>query len=108
MTEAIFVLVTCATAEEADRIAARLVEERLAACINIAGRLRSLFHWKGAVQRATEFLLTIKTHKDCFDRLERVVRQLHSYENPEVIGVPIMLGSRAYLDWIRESTVGTQ
>jgi periplasmic divalent cation tolerance protein len=104
MGEPIFVMVTCATADEAEAIANRLVEERLAACVNIFGRLRSLFHWKGALARETEFLLTVKTCREQFDALNRMVKELHSYEVPEVIGVPIMLGNEDYLDWIRRST----
>jgi len=104
MSDAIIVMVTCPTDEEADRIAARLIEGKLAACVNIAGRLRSLFHWKGAVARETEFLLIIKTHKNRFDALERVVKEMHSYETPEVISTPITMGSGGYLAWIGEST----
>jgi len=108
MKDAVVILVTCSTAEEADRIAGRLVEERLAACVNIAGRVRSLFHWKGTLERETEFLLVIKTRRERFDAISARVRELHSYETPEIIGVPILLGCEDYLDWIFDSTAGTR
>ena len=98
------VLVTCANRREAGRIARALVEERLAACVNVhEGPVFSFYRWKGKVERAREVLLTIKTTPAAFSRLERRVKELHSYDTPEIIGMPVVVGSGAYLDWIEES-----
>ncbi|MHC4480635.1 MAG: divalent-cation tolerance protein CutA [Planctomycetota bacterium] len=104
MSEAIVVMVTCGNSAEAETIAGKLLQERLVACVNIAGRIRSLFHWEGAVARESESLLLMKTRSDCFDALSSRIKELHSYEVPEIIGMPIMVGNPDYLDWIREST----
>ena len=106
MSEAIVVMVTCGSSAEAEKIANCLLEERLVACVNIAGRIRSLFHWKGAVARESESLLLMKTRAECFEKLSRRVKEEHSYEVPEIIAMPIMVGNPDYLDWIRESTAG--
>ncbi len=104
MSEAILVMVTCGSSQEAEKIAQLLLEERLVACVNIAGRIRSLFHWEGAIARESESLLLMKTRAECFDELSRRVKEVHSYEVPEIIAMPIMVGNPDYLDWIREST----
>ena len=101
------VMVTCANRREAGRIARALVEERLAACVNIhQGAVVSVYRWKGKVERAREVLLTIKTTAAAFSRLERRVREMHSYDTPEIIGVPVVAGSRAYLQWIEGAVAG--
>jgi periplasmic divalent cation tolerance protein len=104
MSEAIVVMVTCGNSAEAEAIAEALLEEKLVACVNIAGRIRSLFHWQGAIARESESLLLMKTRPECFDQLSHRVRELHSYDVPEVIAMPIMVGNPDYLAWIREST----
>ncbi|MFZ3333585.1 MAG: divalent-cation tolerance protein CutA [Candidatus Acidiferrales bacterium] len=107
MTDKIVVLVMCGSRKEARKIARELVERRLAACVNeIGAAVRSVYRWKGKVETAEEFLLVIKTTKRRFAGLREIVRELHSYAVPEIIGLPIVEGSRAYLDWIAES-VGT-
>ena len=104
MTDKIVVLVTCGSRKEARRIARALVERRLAACVNeIGAPVTSVYRWKGKVETAKEFLLAIKTTKKRFPALREAVRELHSYEVPEIIALPIAEGSRAYLDWIAES-----
>ena len=105
MSEAIIVMVTCGNAAEADDIAWQLLKEHLAACVNIAGRIRSLSHAEGALARESESLLLIKTHPDCFEALSQRIKQLHSYEVPEIIAMPIMVGNPDYLEWIRASTI---
>jgi periplasmic divalent cation tolerance protein len=108
MTDKIVVLVTCGSRREARKIARALVERRLAACVNQMGvPVRSLYRWKGKVESTAEVLLVIKTTKKRFVALCEAVRELHSYEVPETIALPIVKGSRAYLDWIAES-VGTR
>jgi periplasmic divalent cation tolerance protein len=105
MTDKIVVLVTCASAREARKIARTLVAARLAACGNILQRpVQSIYRWKGRVDSAEEFLLVLKTSTRRFAALERQVRLLHSYEVPEIIALPIAAGSKLYLNWIGEST----
>ncbi len=98
------VFVTTGSMEEAERIATNLVEERLAACVNIVGPIRSIYRWEGAVQREAEHLLIIKSATNAFGNLEARIRELHSYDTPEVIGVPIAEGSHKYLEWMKSST----
>ena len=103
MTNKVVVLVTCASLAEARRIAHRLVEARLAACVNIMGApVHSVYRWKGKVESAREHLLVIKTLRRRLPALQRAVMRLHSYDVPEVIALPIAAGSRAYLNWLAE------
>jgi periplasmic divalent cation tolerance protein len=104
MTGKLVVFVTCANAREAQRIARTLVEERLAACVNIhQTAVQSVYRWKGKVEKAREILLVIKSSGRLFSCLERRVRELHSYDTPEIIALPITTGSRPYLAWIDNS-----
>jgi periplasmic divalent cation tolerance protein len=102
------VLVTCANASEAERIAQALVEERLAACVNIHASVRSIYRWQGKVERAREVPLTIKTSGRFFPRLERRIRELHRYDTPEIVALPVATGSRDYLLWIEASLAPTR
>jgi len=104
MTDGIAVLVTVGAREEAERIAEALVMERLAACVNVLGPITSIYHWQGQVERGQELLLIIKTRAALFGQLEARVKSLHSYQNPEVIALPISAGAAAYLDWLRGET----
>ena len=103
MSAKLVVLVTCSSEREAERIARALVEERLAACVNVGRAVRSVYRWKGKVERAREVPLVIKSSKAVFRRLEERVKELHGYETPEIIGLPIVAGSREYLDWVGAS-----
>jgi periplasmic divalent cation tolerance protein len=104
--DAVVVLVTCSSPAEARRIATSLVKKRLAACGTISdAKVNSIYRWKGKVQKAREVLLILKSTKKAFVKLEREVRRMHSYEVPEIIGLPIAAGSGAYLDWIRENVL---
>jgi periplasmic divalent cation tolerance protein len=104
MTNKIVVLVTCGTEKEARRIARALVERRLAACVNLFSvPVHSIYRWKGKVESAKEFLLTIKTLRKRFRAVAAEVERLHSYDVPEIIALPIGAGSAEYLDWILES-----
>jgi periplasmic divalent cation tolerance protein len=96
--------VMAADEDEAARIGRALVEERLAACANIVGPVRSIYRWRGAIEDAREFMLIIKTQARLFDRLASRVKELHSYETPEIIALPLSAGWKPYLDWIFEST----
>ena len=103
MTDKRLVLTTCGSAEEARHIARVLVERRLAACVNIAPQMESVYRWKDKIENTTEFLLIIKTTVDVFERLRQALIELHSYEVPECIEIAIEEGSAAYLDWIADS-----
>jgi len=104
MTDKIVVLVTCQSARQARTIARRLVEQRLAACGNVVeAPVRSIYRWKGKVESAKECVLVLKTSRRRFPALEKAVRKLHSYDVPEVIALPVVAGSRPYLDWLSES-----
>ena len=96
------VLVTAGSGDEASRIARALVEEGLAACVNIVPGVRSIYRWKGALKSETEALLFIKTSADLMDDLEEKIRTLHSYEVPEILAFPIDRGNEAYLSWLEE------
>jgi len=102
--EYIIVLVTCGSEEEALKIAHSLVEERLAACVNVISPVRSIYRWEGRILDEKEWILFIKTQKERFEDLERKVKFLHSYSVPEIIGLPIVEGSTSYLKWIEEMT----
>ena len=98
------VLMTAGNQEQANRIARVLVDERLAACVNVVGPIRSVYRWRDAVEDETEYLLLAKTRAALYARLERRVKELHSYEVPEVIALSPNSGSRPYLEWLMEST----
>jgi len=104
MFDPIIVLVTCGSQEEAVKIAHSLVEERLAACVNLVSPVRSIYRWEGKIWDEKEWILIIKTQKQRFEKLERKVKSLHSYSVPEIIGLPIIEGSSSYLDWLEEMT----
>jgi len=106
MTDAVLLtLCTCPDDASAERIAATLVEERLAACVNRVSGLLSIYRWQDAVEHANETLLLIKTSEARFDALAERLRALHPYELPEVIAVPIAKGLPEYLQWVRTCTV---
>src|SRR5262245_477589 len=102
----LIVFVTAGSRADAERIAETVVGERLAACANLIGPIRSIYRWRGEVCRDDEILLLLKTTRERYSALEARVRAIHSYETPEVIAVPIELGSAAYLDWLREMVSG--
>jgi periplasmic divalent cation tolerance protein len=90
--------------EEAAKIARALVEERLAACANIIGPVRSIYRWRGAIEDEREYLIMVKTRARLYPVLERRVKELHSYEVPEIVAIALAAGSRRYVEWIFEST----
>lgn len=89
--------------DKAQDLARRLVEERLAACVQYTS-IRSVYRWEGAVESAQEFLLQAKTRADLAGRLTERIQALHDYEVPEIVAIPIVYGSKAYLDWIAKET----
>ena len=88
----------------AEKIARALVEERLAACVNILAGARSIYRWKGKVEAASEVCLIAKSRAELFDKLEKRVKELHPYDCPCIVAWPIEKGHQAYLDWIAEET----
>ena len=107
MTDKIVVLSTCTDAAEAERIARRLVEARLAACVNIVSGVRSFYRWQGKTEDASECLLIIKSSRPRFDRLRAEIEQLHSYEVPEIVALPLVDGSPNYLNWLDGELIDT-
>ena len=104
MSGPIVVLVTCGSEEEALKIANALIDDHLAACVNLVAPIRSIYRWEGKIWDEKEWLLIIKTQRHRFEALENKVKSLHSYSVPEIISLPITDGSSAYLNWIRENT----
>lgn len=100
----IVVLVTTPDGVEARKIGKRVVDAKLAACVNIIPGVRSIYRWKDKICDDQEVLLVIKTTKRLFRELEDMVKRLHSYDTPEIIAMPILAGSDDYLRWIRAST----
>lgn len=103
MKSYIQVMTTAETKELAQSIARHLVEEKLAACVQITGAAFSTYRWAGKIETAREYLCLIKTREDLFTRVESAIKKLHSYETPEIIAVPIINGSKEYLKWLDES-----
>jgi periplasmic divalent cation tolerance protein len=103
MSDKIVVFVTVGSKEEADKIARALVEERLAACVNVIEGVQSFYRWQGEVCVDPEFMLMIKTTRESLMALSDRVRGLHSYDLPETIALQIVDGSRPYLTWIEEN-----
>jgi periplasmic divalent cation tolerance protein len=106
MNDKKIVLTTAGSLQEAENIAHALVERRLAACANIVGPIHSVYRWQGKVESADEHLLIIKTTAVLFDSVSKTIRELHSYELPECIQLPIEAGSAEYLQWIEQSVAG--
>ena len=101
-TNFIIVLVTCANKSEAEKIAQALLKEKLIACANIIDPVTSFFLWSGKVDRCEECLVVMKSRLDLFAELSVRVKGLHSYEVSEILALPIVEGSKAYLDWMEE------
>jgi periplasmic divalent cation tolerance protein len=102
-TDAVIVLITASSGDEAAKIATALLNEHLAACVNIVPEVRSLFFWEGRTQDACEVILICKGRLPLVEKLIIRVKELHSYSVPEIIVLPIIAGSREYLAWVRET-----
>jgi len=103
MTDHLQVLTTIDSEQAAERISAALVERRLAACVQVVGPIASTYRWQGEVERAREWMCVAKTTAARYPEVEAAIRELHSYEEPEVVATPIVAGSPGYLGWISES-----
>jgi periplasmic divalent cation tolerance protein len=97
------VITTIDTREHADAIGKKLLEKRLAACVQTEGPTSSSYWWNGEIETAEEWRCIIKTTAEKYDEVERTIRSLHPYEEPEMIGLPITAGSATYLKWIEDS-----
>ena len=102
--DVIQIITTTANADDARRIAQALVERRLAACVQIVGPIQSIYQWEGRIETAAEFQCCIKTRAELYDAVENLVRELHSYDVPEILAVPVIRGSGAYLEWLKQET----
>jgi periplasmic divalent cation tolerance protein len=100
MTDKIVILSTCESEEEASLIARHLVEQRVAACVNILAGAKSVYRWKDKVEQAPEFLLIIKSRRDLFAAVREHLVKFHSYEVPEVLALAVLDGSDSYLGWL--------
>jgi len=100
MTDKIVVFSTCDSEEQAAIIARALVEQQLAACVNIMPGLRSIYRWKGQIEDASEWLLIIKSRRDRMDQLRAAIAKIHTYEVPELLAIPVVDGSESYLAWL--------
>ena len=103
-SESIVVYITSPGEEEAAHLAHALVQAKLAACVNMISNVRSIYSWQGTIEDDRELLMIIKTQRHLFERLAAKVREIHSYDVPEIIAVPIIEGSPDYLRWLQEST----
>jgi len=103
MTDKRIVLTTCGSEEEAQKIALHIVEQQLAACVNIVPKVESVYRWQGKVESSAEWLLLIKTTVEKFPNVRNAIRELHSYDLPECIAIVVEDGSKEYLDWISDS-----
>jgi|SRR5689334_18047481 len=104
MTNKIVVLVTCGSFKEAQQLGRTLVERKLVACANILrAPVQSIYWWKNKIESADEFLLFLKSSRTRFAAVDSSIRELHSYDLPEIIALPITAGSQDYLDWISKS-----
>jgi periplasmic divalent cation tolerance protein len=106
MSDAIVVFMTAPAADEARRIAKELVERQLAACVQILPEIESVYRWNGEVQRETEILILAKTTAAQFDDLEKAVREIHSYDTPEIVAVPLAFVSEPYRAWLTDNVRG--
>ena len=102
--ETLLVLCSCPDEAVAEKLAKTVIEDGLAACVNIVPGVRSIYKWEGKLEDQREVMLLLKTAETRFDGLQLMIKALHPYELPEIIAVPITRGNNAYLDWIAAST----
>jgi len=100
MAEYLQVLTTAGSEGEAERIASLLVNRRLAACVQVVGPIVSRYRWQGTIEEAKEWQCLAKTAASHYAEVEAAIREVHSYEEPEIVATPIVAGSRGYLDWV--------
>jgi periplasmic divalent cation tolerance protein len=94
--------------QDADRLAELAVKQRLAACVQVIGPIRSTYWWQGKIEDGEEWLCLMKTGRDLYEALEKAIKSIHPYDEPEIIALPIVDGSEGYLHWIKKETSGDQ
>ena len=104
MTDALFVLTTVADRAAGTALAQVLLERRLAACVTVGAPVDSLYHWRGRIETGSEVPLTIKTRAALYDKVEAAIREIHDYELPEIVAVPITHGYEPYIGWLAAET----
>ncbi|HTT07549.1 MAG TPA: divalent-cation tolerance protein CutA [Gammaproteobacteria bacterium] len=102
MSEHILIINTCPDKSTAETMAIKLIDMKLAACVNVLPGIRSIYRWQGKRETVDEHLLIIKTQRECYDRVQDTLRAHHPYELPEIIAVPIVEGLTEYLKWMDE------
>ena len=103
MSEYVQVLTTVGSEEEAERLSSALVDRRLAACVQIIGPIRSRYRWQGKIEEEREWQCLAKTEAARYPEVEAAIRELHSYDEPEILAIPVLAGSKGYLDWVSEN-----
>ena len=104
MENVLIVFVTVSSQEEGERIGSSLVESKLAACVNVLPQVSSIFSWQGKIEKDGEIMLLIKTTSERMDDLAAKIKEMHSYDVPEILAVPVFAGSRDYIDWVHQET----
>jgi periplasmic divalent cation tolerance protein len=100
------IITTTDKKETADSIARDLVGKRLAACVQILGPIESTYRWKGQIETAAEWLCLVKSREDCFEDIVAAIKAIHTYETPEILAVPVLAGSKDYLEWLESEVNG--
>ncbi|MEI6092691.1 MAG: divalent-cation tolerance protein CutA [bacterium] len=103
MTDNIVVLVTVPSKQDAENISKTILDKKICACVNIVDGVKSFFYWKEKIENSEEFLLIIKTNKQNYQKLEDNIKKIHPYTVPEIIALPIILGSADYLEWLNDT-----
>ncbi|MGB9722187.1 MAG: divalent-cation tolerance protein CutA [bacterium] len=106
-SEHIQVFTTVEKREDAEKIAKAVIEKRLAGCVQVLGPIKSIYWWKGNIETAEEWLCIMKSKKRLYSNLEKAIKEIHSYETPEIIAVPIIAGYEGYLKWLDKETNGS-
>ena len=106
MTDYIQVVTTLSKQEDAERIARSLVEQRLAACVQIEGPIHSTYWWQGKIESAVEYRLVAKTRRDLYRDLEQSLATVHPFDVPEIVALPIVAGHQGYLEWLERELPG--
>ena len=104
MTGYIQVFTTVDSRQSADAIAASMVAKKLAACVQVTGPVTSTYRWKGEIETADEWILIMKTREELYPELEKNIKEIHSYDTPEILAVPVKAGNSDYLDWVSGET----
>ena len=104
MTDFIQIMTAIGSKQDAQKVANAIVGQRLAACVQVIGPITSTYWWQGAMETAEEWLCLIKTRQDLYERVEQAIRENHPYDEPEILALPVLAGSKSYLQWIVSET----